>query len=362
MKQLGISVYPEHSDKKEMEDYIVLASKYGFTRIFTCLLSAEETREEIIKNFGDFCRFAHRYGMKVSVDTNPTVFEKLGATPSDISVFHDMDVDIIRLDGWFSENDNILLTYNPYGIKIEFASTADLPMDLMIRGGANVDNMCMCANFYPQPHTGIGLDRLVELSERYKHLGITNAAFVSSNNEHTFGPWKVFAGLPTLEMHRHLPIDLQARHLFAMGYFKDVLIGNAYATKEELEALASSFYDYVKMKIELVEDCSEIEQDILFNCNHNNRQDCNDIVIRSSYPRVKYKGQAIKPRSVSKKMFERGDVIIVNDNLEHYRSELMVVLKPIEVSEEYNLVGHISSDEQILLPYIKGNHPFGFLK
>ncbi len=33
--------------------------------------------------------------------------------------------------------------------------------------------------------------------------------------------------LPTLEMHRYLPIDLQARHTFALGYVHDVLIGNA---------------------------------------------------------------------------------------------------------------------------------------
>ena len=39
MHRLGISVYPEKSTQKEVYDYLELAAKYGFSRIFTCLLS-----------------------------------------------------------------------------------------------------------------------------------------------------------------------------------------------------------------------------------------------------------------------------------------------------------------------------------
>ena len=41
MKRLGISVYPSHSSMDEIIKYVELAAKYGFKRIFTCLLSAE---------------------------------------------------------------------------------------------------------------------------------------------------------------------------------------------------------------------------------------------------------------------------------------------------------------------------------
>ena len=44
-------------------------------------------------------------------------------------------------------------------------------------------------------------------------------------------------GLPTLEMHRQLPVTVQAKHLFATNLIDDVVIGNAYASNEELEAL-----------------------------------------------------------------------------------------------------------------------------
>ena len=42
MRRLGISVYPNHKPINEIVDYIHLAGKYGFKRIFTCLLSAED--------------------------------------------------------------------------------------------------------------------------------------------------------------------------------------------------------------------------------------------------------------------------------------------------------------------------------
>ena len=45
-------------------------------------------------------------------------------------------------------------------------------------------------------------------------------------------------GLCTLEMHRDLPVDTAARHLFATGLVDDVLIANCYASEEELRNLS----------------------------------------------------------------------------------------------------------------------------
>ena len=39
MKRLGISVYPERASKEDCYAYMKLAGKYGFQRVFTCLLS-----------------------------------------------------------------------------------------------------------------------------------------------------------------------------------------------------------------------------------------------------------------------------------------------------------------------------------
>ncbi len=358
MKRLGISVYPEHAGKKACYDYMALAGKYGFKRVFTCLLSVTETKEEIVENFSEFCKVAHENGLIVSVDTNPRVFEKLGATPFDLSIFHQMGVDIIRLDGHFGEFEDIEITKNPYNIMIEYNASCTMALDLMIKNGANRSNMCICSNFYPQRFTGMGLERFKELNTLYQPLGLKNAVFVSSQQKDTHGPWKVYEGLPTLECHRDLPIDLQLRHLVALGFNEDFFIGNAFASEEELAAMAKVNLNKITLKIDVDPETTELEKEIITCDYHASRDDSNELVVRSSTPRMKYKGQAIKPRKYDGTHFNKGDVIIVNDNLEHYRGELMIVTETIPVVENYNYVGHINKDEQLVLDCIKPRHSF----
>ena len=73
------------------------------------------------------------------------------------------------------------------------------------------------------------------------------------------------------------------------------------------------------------------------------------------------KGQSIPPRSKEGFTAHRGDLLIVNDNLEHYRGELWVVCHDIEVSNEYNLVGKLNPNEEILLDWVVADTPFGIL-
>ncbi len=50
MRRLGISIYPEHSTVEKDKEYLTLASKYGFTRVFTCLLSVDGEKRKLLKN------------------------------------------------------------------------------------------------------------------------------------------------------------------------------------------------------------------------------------------------------------------------------------------------------------------------
>ncbi len=49
MRRLGISIYPEKSDKETILNYIDKTSKAGFSRIFSCLLSVEKSKERNYK-------------------------------------------------------------------------------------------------------------------------------------------------------------------------------------------------------------------------------------------------------------------------------------------------------------------------
>lgn len=361
MHKLGISLYPQHSTPEKDNAYMALAAKHGFQRIFTCLLSGKGEREEIISTFTDFMNRAHRYNFEVAVDTNPDIFEKLGATPFDLKPFADIGVDIIRLDGNFGSTEDIAITRNPYHIAIEFNSSQNLDLDLLLERGADRHNIVTCHNFYPQRYTGMGFERFHDLASKYKKSGFRTAAFVSSHNADTFGPWPVREGLPTCEMHRDLPIDLQMRHLLSTGLIDDIIIGNCFAAEDELRAMAAVDCSRITMKLSLAEGVTASEKHIVSNFRHFERVDSSAYMLRSSMPRLEYRSTSIPHRPVEKPYFTRGDVLVVNDNLSYYRGELQVALCDIPNDGQRNLVGAIPAQECILLDAIKPEYEFGFI-
>ena len=48
MKNIGFSIYPAHVKLEDNLAYIDKANKYGYKRIFTCLLSVEGDKNKII--------------------------------------------------------------------------------------------------------------------------------------------------------------------------------------------------------------------------------------------------------------------------------------------------------------------------
>ena len=181
---------------------------------------------------------------------------------------------------------------------------------------------------------------------------------------------------------RGLPIEVQARYLLATGDIDDILIGNYPATDEELEALASVNYQAIELRIDEVEEISDNEKMIMYDfAPHFDRYDHSSFMLRSSQPRVKFKAQksvqdlwaensnapkivsqSIPYRDPGKKVFTRGDVLVVNDNLAHYRGELEIVLTEIPDDGERNLVGTIKEEDLGLLEFIKPGYHFRFIK
>ena len=59
MKKLGISLYVEKSNLEEMKAYIDKAHQAGFSRIFSCLLSVNESIDKIKSDFSMINQYAH---------------------------------------------------------------------------------------------------------------------------------------------------------------------------------------------------------------------------------------------------------------------------------------------------------------
>ena len=363
MHRLGISVYPEKASNEEIYNYLQLASQYGFTRIFTCLLSVTESADEMMTKFTAFMKQAHELGYEVAVDTNPEVFKKLHASYNNLEPFAKMGIDILRLDGSFGTAQDIEITHNPYHIKIEFNGSVDQGAGLMVEHGANREQMTICHNFYPERYSGLDWDLFNKLNQHWKSYNFTTAAFVSSNAPHTHGPWNVFCGLPTVEIMRGLPIDLQARYYLATGLVDDILIGNAFATEEELKALSEVETDCICIRIDEEESMTDIDRAIVYDyAPHWDRHDHSSYFLRSSMVRLQYKDTSIPPVAYKQDHFKKGDILIVNDNLAHYRGELEIALRDIPNDGERNLCGHVKEEEMMFLDMIEPGHYFKIIK
>ncbi|WP_249028511.1 DUF871 domain-containing protein [Tannockella kyphosi] len=360
MARLGISIYPEHSSLQKDLDYITLAAKYGVKRIFGCLLSAEQSKEEIQAQYKQLVAHAHANGMEVILDVAPFVFEKLGITYTNLSFFTEIGVDGIRLDEGFDGLKESLMSCNKEGFKIEInASFGNKYIANIVSHYPNPDAIITCHNFYPQRYTGLSLKHFNKCNEEIKSYNLKIAAFVSSQVEGSYGPWPVNEGLCTLEEHRNLPMDVQVRHLFATRMIDDVIIANCYPSEEELKSIAQITPGVLTFDIAYEKELQESERKIIFEHAHYVRGDMSEYMARSTFPRVTYANEDVKPENTRE--LKRGDIVIVNNEYARYKGELHIILKDMPNDGKKNVIGRVPEHEIMLLDYIEPWRPFAFM-
>lgn len=354
MRMLGVSVYPEQSTFAKDKEYLDLAHKYGYQRVFTSLLQlVGDDGEDILGKFKQVVNHANSLGMKVIVDINPSLFESLNIKYDDLSFFHELKVWGLRLDEGFSGLEEAQMTRNPYGLKIELnMSRGTHYLQQIMDYAPNPDNLLGCHNFYPQSYTGLSEEIFLDYSQLYRKFNIHSAAFVSSHAA-TTGPWPVSEGLPTLESDRQRPVTSQVNHLILTNMVDDVIIGNAYASEEELKAIASAFKAPEPfLQLEFNANINGTERKIALDELQLYRGDASAYLLRSTMSRIKYKDEII-PAHDNEADFQRGDVIVVNDKYARYKGELQIALCSFPNDGRRNVIGKIVESDLALLDYIK---------
>ena len=316
-----------------------------------CMLSATEGKERIAEKFGQVIGLARELGFEVILDVAPDIFDKLGISYDDLSFFHQLGAGGVRLDLGFDGNKEAWLSYNEFDLKIELNMSNNVAyLDNIMTYKPHANNIYGCHNFYPQKGTGLPYEFFKLCSERFKGYGIRTAAFITAKHA-GIGPWNVNDGLCTLEANRGLEIGVQAKHLFATGLIDDVIIGNAYASEEELKCLSEINRYQVEFSVIAESGATLLERQIMEKEQHFRRGDITDQVIRSTQVRKKYAGESI-PAHDNEREFQRGDVVIGNNGFGKYKGELQLVLESFCDSRK-NLVGRILEDELLLLDYIE---------
>ena len=350
-RHLGLSIYPDHSKYEDNAKYLELGHKYGFKRIFMSMLEVQGTVLQTKERYKKIIEYINKLGFHTFLDVSPRIFKELGIDYNDLSFFHELGAYGLRLDQAFDGATEAMMSYNPYGLVIELNMSNNVDyLNNIISYQANTPFIYGCHNFYPQKGTALPYDFFMECNKRFKHFGIHSAAFVSSSVG-KMGPWNVTDGLPTLEQDRYLPIQVQAKQLWATNMIDDVIIGNAYASEAELKALSEVNPYQLQLHVNYVDAVNEIEKTIVEKPQHFRRGDMNSIVIRSTMPRVTYK-EIPNPAHDNEGEFKRGDILIGNDGFGIYKNELQIVLKP-HMESRKNKVGSIAKDEIFLLDFIK---------
>lgn len=353
MRQLGISIYPEKATFEELQQYLYTAKEFGATRIFSCLLSAKESKEEIQSYFKKIGKLAKELGFELIIDVSPRVFKTLDISYQDLTFFKEIYADGIRLDIGFTGNEEAMMTYNPFGLDIEINMSNDVStINTIMDYRPNRYHLRGCHNFYPHPYTGLDLPFFLNTSKRFQQFGLKTAAFVTSQNENTYGAWPLVHGLPTLEMHRHLPLTAQIKHLIALDCIDDIIISNCFPSQQEIDQLKTLDLQILSLSITLEEQISDVERKILLEEMHMNRGDHNDYAIRSTQSRVKYAGHHF-PIWNAPQVIHPGDIVIESSEYGHYAGEVQIARKEMINSGKSNVVGHIKEEEKFLLDQIQ---------
>ncbi|MCB5950598.1 DUF871 domain-containing protein [Enterococcus sp. BWT-B8] len=352
MGKLGLSIYPERSTFEKDKEYLELAHKYGFKRVFTSLLQIKDDKEKVLAEFKKVVDYANSLGMEVMVDINPELFAQLNISYDDLSFFHEMGAYGVRLDIGFTGSEEAKMTRNPYGIKIEInMSTGTSYVDNIMNYSPNTVNLMGSHNFYPHRYSGLSYDHFVYCSEQFRKYNINTMAFVNSHDA-TFGPWPTSDGLCSLEEHRNLEIATQVKHLILTGLIDDISIGNAYASEAELKAMSEAFNaDFPTLKVDVASDITENERICLFDNLHSYRGDRSEYILRSTRTRIYYKDKEF-PAHNTKDMI-RGDILIDNEGYGQYKGETQIALKEMKNDGRVNVVGRISEDELFLLNFLR---------
>ena len=362
MRKLGLSIYPEKSTKEEIMTYLEKASQYGFTRIFSCLLSVKKSPAEIKAEFLEMNRYARTLGYEVIVDVSPSVFKELGISYQDLSFFHEIEADGIRLDQGFTGLEESLMTFNPFDLKIEVnMSNNTHTIDTIMDYAPNPYNLIACHNFYPHVYSGLSLEHFKQCTRRFKQYGLRTAAFITSQEEGSFGPWPVTDGLPTLELHRDKNMAAQAKHLIAMGEIDDIIISNCFPSEEELQSVSKMRKDMVSFNVTLHPELPEIMKKIVLEEMHFNRGDVSENYLRSTQSRVKFAGREFVLFNAPE-MIRRGDLVIESSLYGHYAGELQIALSDMKNSGKSNVVGRLDEDEIFILDAIKPWQKFNFIE
>ena len=355
----GISVYLglDNSLDENLE-LIRTAANAGIKRIFTSLHIPEADTEALKVELKEILSVAKECSMEVISDISPAAMKVLGIAGFSLNDFAQLGIETLRLDDGFTIDDIITMSNNDLGIKLQLnasTATADF-LERLKESGTDMSRLEAMHNFFPRENTGLSEEFVCKKTRLLHEYGIKVSAFIPSHNRPRS---PIFAGLPTLELHRKTSFDFSLRHLLAMG-IDSVFVGDSLPSDKEIELLGK-FSDTDAVLLRPAPWTIDESIITLLKMPFTTRPDESRDVIRTQESRryAKESAVSIKPDNCGPR--NAGYITLDNENYGRYQGELQIIKEFLPPDHRVNIVASLSNDEKLLIKYLTPGKAFKFI-
>ncbi len=346
----GTSLYPGIDvTLDEMKKHLAEAHEAGINAVFTSLQLPESDPEILMHDFPLMCEEAHKYKMMVVADIAKRTGERFGIDRHNPKEVKALGVDVMRLDGDFTEEEIAKLTHNKDGVMMMLnASIAEYKLQKICEFGINKENVLFCHNFYPMRYTGLPADQVISINDLLHRYGFRVGGFLAGKHHLRLG---CSIGLPTLECMRNADLSYALQAMLQFG-FDDLFFGDDLASLEEMKALVNAEKPMTFRMRLLVDD--ENLKEWLHGRQLKQLQGNLPEIVRShfEYQDSMYPGNCeiglAGPR-------QRGTVMLAKKSLCRYEGEIQIARKDLPDDPDIGIIGQIIEEDLPLVDIFKVN-------
>jgi hypothetical protein len=356
LAELGRSFYPTlgvNAARRHLDDAI----QAGCGHLFTSLHIPEAEVEDWAE-VRSLLEKAAGAGISVAADVSRASLAIFGAAPDDLSPIAGLGIGTLRLDHGFSMEETLRMLRNP-GFTFQINAGTTTPGDLreMEKNGIERERLIAVHNFYPRRETGVSLSFYRMQNRMFKERGIRTAGFIPAHAEPRA---PLYAGLPTVEAHRHMTSAVAAAELMAEQLTDIVYFGDPAPDEHAWKAAGLIAGGTIPLRVSWAEALPE-ELKPLLTETHTSPWDGAEQVVRSAKGRLYILERGIAPAPSNTAARPAGTVTMDNTLYTRYAGELQIARIDLPADERVNVLGRVVPEDRGLLRFIGPRTAFRFI-
>jgi len=349
---LGFSVYL-NEEKAVLKRKIVQMKEHAFTLIFSSINLPEYEPSEVVDKLRFLLDLVDKYQLQLILDVNQKSFTtyQIENVLAEANIEHLL---YLRLDDGFTSEEIVQLS-KTYAIVLNASTLTPAMLASYEASGLELSKLLACHNYYPREDTGLDESYFLQMNQHLRAKNIREIGFFG-NEATSYARGPIYAGLPTLEIHRHCHplvacVELLEKYACDFAILADLGLSNQ--VLQQFDA----YYHQKKLVFRLT-DVQVAYLDEL-KCTHQSRNDISKNVIRCQESRRRNQGSVIPPLNCQARTI--GSVTIDNKQYLRYQGELQITKVSLPADQRVNKIAQVISADLDLLSLMQPGMSFGFM-